>query len=144
MSMGTIAVDGLGNMGVPMAINIAAAGYNVVGFDVSSDARGLSLPVCPHLPMPSPAPTSRRFSQEKCTARALLLRSSTYLRRLDTTFDGSADFLTHTVWLVDELLPGEAQDQPPVKNESVLTKPVFLELSPRGMSDKAIDFDADA
>lgn len=34
-----IAFIGLGNMGLPMAINLVKAGYEVSGFDISSDAR---------------------------------------------------------------------------------------------------------
>lgn len=35
--MATIAFIGLGNMGAPMAGNIAAAGHKVVGFDLSKE-----------------------------------------------------------------------------------------------------------
>ena len=37
--MSTIAFIGLGNMGLPMAINLKNAGYEVVGFDVVDSAR---------------------------------------------------------------------------------------------------------
>ena len=37
--MSKIAFIGLGNMGLPMAKNLVAAGYNVTGFDLSDDAK---------------------------------------------------------------------------------------------------------
>ena len=39
MSISTVAVIGLGNMGGPMAINLAKAGLETRGFDVSDQAR---------------------------------------------------------------------------------------------------------
>ena len=37
--MNTIAFIGLGNMGLPMAANLAKAGYTVKGFDLSEASR---------------------------------------------------------------------------------------------------------
>ena len=37
--MKTVAFIGLGNMGGPMAANLAKANYNVKGFDLSDDAK---------------------------------------------------------------------------------------------------------
>src|SRR5690625_7379371 len=39
MTISTVAVIGLGNMGGPMAINLAKAGLETRGFDVSDQAR---------------------------------------------------------------------------------------------------------
>lgn len=42
MSISTVAVIGLGNMGGPMAVNLAKSGLSTRGFDVSDQARSIA------------------------------------------------------------------------------------------------------
>lgn len=42
MTIGSVGVVGLGNMGLPMAATLARAGFTVLGFDLSAERRALA------------------------------------------------------------------------------------------------------
>jgi 3-hydroxyisobutyrate dehydrogenase len=42
MTISSVGVVGLGNMGLPMAVTLVRAGFNVIGFDLSAERRALA------------------------------------------------------------------------------------------------------